>query len=209
MHWNLIALAVVAVITIGVCYLVYRVNQLRGPAHQHCSACCPPTTGVPGGMAWSATTTTPWSIFGYAVCAVDRHGRCCRQSVVTRGRRSPTPAEGDVLGDGMVVLELADRGGRVRVGARYGGGDRLSVLARVPPVAARRTLQSGTASLVSVSARPRALFARLPEHVAAGVCDPRQYEQQVGQPVEVLRGQCWCRREMPRSRPMPTVPPCV
>lgn len=111
MHWNLIALAVVAVIVMSMFYTFYRINQLRGSGTSALLRELP----ADDGRAWRH------GVVRYDDNAVEyfrlrslRPGPqrlVLRQAVVTRGRRNPTPAEVDVLGDGMVVLELADRGG--------------------------------------------------------------------------------------------------
>lgn len=111
MHWNLIALVVVAVITLAVFYLVYRINQLRGSGTSALLRVLP----ADDGRAWRhGVVRYDDNAMEYFRLRSMRGGPArlvLRQSVVTRGRRAPTPAEGDVLGDGMVILELADRGG--------------------------------------------------------------------------------------------------
>lgn len=111
MHWNLIALAVVALIAMAMFYMFYRINQLRGAGTSALLRELP----ADDGRAWRH------GVVRYDDNAVEyfrlrswRPGPqrlVLRQGVVTRGRRNPTPAEADVLGDGMVVLELADSGG--------------------------------------------------------------------------------------------------
>jgi hypothetical protein len=110
-HWNLIALVVVAVVTVAVFYLVYRITQLRGSGTSALLRVLP----AEDGRAWRhGVVRYDDNAMEYFRLRSMRGGPArsvLRQSVVTRGRRTPTPAEGDVLGDGMVVLELADRGG--------------------------------------------------------------------------------------------------
>lgn len=111
MHWKLIALAVVAVIAMAMFYMFYRINQLRGSGTSALLRELP----ADDGRAWRH------GVVRYDDNAVEyfrlrslRPGcqrLVLRQAVVTRGRRSPTAAEADFLDEGMVVLELADRGG--------------------------------------------------------------------------------------------------
>jgi hypothetical protein len=110
-HWNLIALAVVATITIAVFYMVYRINQLRGSGTSALLRELP----ADDGRAWRhGVVRYDDNALEYFRLRSMRPGpqrSVLRQSVVNRGRRNPSAAEAELLDDSMVILELADRGG--------------------------------------------------------------------------------------------------
>ena len=145
--------------------------------------------------------------------------RLSRRGLEIVSRRAPRGDEFDIMTDAIVVLELRDtspeRAARLRGGAGPRGVDRIHVLAGVTPVAAARG--AVTSYDLSASAQPsvfaRALAAGLPQHVAVRIGHPRQDEQQVRQPVEVLGRQHADRFAVLRPPPaMPTArrgaPPC-
>jgi hypothetical protein len=110
-HWNLIALAVLVVITLGVFYTVYRINQLRGSGTSALLRELP----ADDGRAWRHGVVryddNAMEYFRLRSLRPGPNRLVLRQVVATQGRRSPTPSEADVMDSSMVILELADRDG--------------------------------------------------------------------------------------------------
>jgi hypothetical protein len=110
-HWNLIALAVLVLVTLAVFYTAYRINQLRGSGTSALLRELP----ADDGRAWRHGVVryddNAMEYFRLRSLRPGPNRLVLRQVVVTRGRRSPTPSEADVMDNSTVILELSDREG--------------------------------------------------------------------------------------------------
>lgn len=111
MHWNLIALAVLVLVTVAMLYTLYRINQLRGSGTSALLRELP----ADDGRAWRHGVVryddNAMEYFRLRSLRAGPDKLVLRQAVVSKGRRGPTPSESDVMDDNMVVLELADSDG--------------------------------------------------------------------------------------------------
>lgn len=106
--------------------------------------------------------------------------RMSRQGIEVRSRRAPEGSEFDIMTDDIVILEIVDNAATYEVA--LDSGARTAFLSWL-----ESSLTNVRSAAVSGEPTPLRACAGLPEHIAVRVRESAEDEQQIRQPVEILR----------------------